>query len=459
MKKTLLLLVGIVLFFGISFAQEDEDAFKIREIYDVALTEGQCYDWLEYLTQKVGPRLSGSTGAAAAVEFGKQTFDKMGFDSVWLQPCMVPHWERGKPSSARIVNSGVIGTQELKVIALGGSGNSGALGVSAEVIEVKTIDEAKALGPRARGKIIFFNRPMDPKQISTFAAYGGAVDQRVHGPREVGVLGAVGAIVRSMTTRIDDVPHSGVTVFREETPIPAVAISTNDANMLSELLKKESVKINLQTNCEWLEDKLSYNVIGEIKGSEFPDEIILVGGHLDSWDVNQGAHDDGAGVVQSLEVINVFNKMGIKPKRTLRCVWFMNEENGQAGAKKYAEWSNAIPEKHIAAIESDRGGFTPRGFTTEADEKVYKTKFKTAKDWEALLGPYGLTISPGGSGADVTRLKPQMGLLFGLKPDSQRYFDYHHARNDVFENVNRRELELGAAAMSALVYLIDKHGL
>lgn len=441
-------------------AQDDEDAFKIREIYDQVLTDGKCYDWLEYMCKTVGPRLSGSPGAAASVEFGKQTFEEMGFDTVWLQPCMVPHWERGKPASARIINSSILGTKDLKVIALGGSGNSGSIGVSGEVIEVQSIDEVKELGARARGKVIFFNRPMDPKQIRTFAAYGGAVDQRVHGPREAAALGAVGAIVRSMTTRIDDVPHSGVTYFKDGIePIPAVAVSTNDANLLSDLLKSEKIRVNVQTDCKWLEDKLSYNVVGEIRGSTHPNEIILVGGHLDSWDVAEGAHDDGAGCVQALEVVSTFKALAIKPKRTLRCVWFMNEENGQAGAKIYAEWSNGLNERHIAAIESDRGGFTPRGFTTEADDSVYKEKLKLAKRWEPLLTPYGLTIGTGGSGADITRLKPQKGLLFGLNPDSQRYFDYHHARNDVFENVNRRELELGAAAMSALVYLIDRHGL
>lgn len=444
------------------FAQEDDDAFKIREIYDISLTQGDAYETLEHLCTKVGGRLSGSSGAAAAVDYGKAKFETMGFDSVWLQPCMVPHWERGDKEVVKIVASQTLGTQAFNGIALGGSGRSGKLGVAGEVIEVQGIEELKALGAaKVRGKIVFYNRPMDPLQVSTFAAYGGAVDQRVYGPEAAMELGAVATLVRSMTTKLDDVPHSGVTYFEDRSKaIPAVAISTKDAELLSTLLEKEPVRVYVKTDCQWMPDKLSYNVVGEIKGSTFPDEIIVVGGHLDSWDVNQGAHDDGAGCTQALDVINTFKKLKIKPQRTLRCVWFMNEENGQEGAKAYANWSNDKGEKHIAAIESDRGGFTPRGFTTEADEAVYKTHIKKAKKWDKLLSPYGIVIKPsGGSGADVTRLKPQMGLLFGLQPDSQRYFDYHHAPNDNFEAVNKRELELGAAAMSSLVYLLDKYGM
>ncbi len=459
--KKYLTLFSVLLIIGFhANAQDDADAFKIKEIFEVAMTKGECYENLRFLTKKVGPRLSGTTGAAAAVEYGRQSFHKMGFDSVWLQPCMVPHWERGAQESASIVASQTIGTYQLNAIALGGSGGSGLVGVTAPVVEVKSLDEAKELGSKLKGKIVFYNRPMDPTQFSTFAAYGGAVDQRVWGPKIAAQFGAVGAVVRSMTTRLDDVPHTGSTVFNEGVePIPAIAISTRDANLLSEVLKKEAVRINIRTFCEWLPKEPSFNVVGEIKGSEFPDEIILVGGHLDSWDVNEGAHDDGSGVVQALEVINIFKQLGIRPKRTIRCVWFMNEENGQAGAIAYADWSNGIPENHIAAIESDRGGFTPRGFTSEGDESTYLKNFKRVKAWESLLAPYHLRIGKGGSGADISRLKPQKGILFGLQPDSQRYFDFHHAPNDVFENVNQRELELGAASMAALVYLLDKYGL
>ncbi|MEM6726593.1 MAG: M28 family peptidase, partial [Bacteroidota bacterium] len=429
LKWTLLitLLVGNT----IAAAQnDDEDAFSIRKIYDIALTEGQCYDWLSYLTKRIGPRLAGSAGAAAAVEYGKQMFDTLGFDKVYLQECMVPHWERGEPEIVRIVNSETMGSITLNALALGYSGATPEGGLTAEVIEAKGLEALEAMSEEdVRGKIVFFSKPMDPTQVNTFAAYASAVGQRTRGPREAAKKGALGTIVRSMTLKLDDEPHSGVTIFEEgQDPIPALAISTNDAVLLGRILEREPVRMYLNTTCQRMSDKVSYNVVGEITGSTYPDEIILVGGHLDSWDINEGAHDDGAGCVQSLDVIYNLQRFGWTPKRTIRCVWFMNEENGQAGAIEYANVSNAIPENHIAAIESDAGGFTPRSFSTEADESVYIDKLRIVKKWETLLAPYGIVIqSGGGSGADIRRLRPQNGLLFGLRPDSQRYFDFHHS--------------------------------
>ncbi|MEM7103072.1 MAG: M28 family peptidase [Bacteroidota bacterium] len=461
MRRFSFLLV-ISLFSSVQLAaQTDEDAFQIKKIFDTSLTEGKAYDWLYDLTHNVGARLSGSPGAAAAVEFGKQVFDTLGFDKVYLQECMVPHWERGEPEVVKVVNSETMGSVDLNALALGFSGATGPAGLTAEVIKVNSLEELRALDDAAvAGKIVFFNGPMDPTQVNTFSAYGGAVGQRSRGPRESAQKGAVGAVVRSMTLKLDDVPHSGGTNFEDVAPIPALAISTKAANLLSTLVDNEPVRLYLRTTCKRLSDKVSYNVVGEITGREFPDEIILVGGHLDSWDVSQGAHDDGAGCVQSMDVIHIFNLIGYKPKRTLRCVLFMNEENGQEGAKVYTNTSNANNEHHIAALESDRGGFTPRGFTTEGHDETYKDLIKQAKRWDVLLQPYGLIINAGGgSGADISRLRSQKGLLIGLLPDSQRYFDFHHAANDNFDKVNKRELQLGAGAMTALIYLIDHYGL
>ena len=262
------------------------------------------------------------------------------------------------------------------------------------------------------------------------------------------------------TTRLDDIPHTGVTVYPEDgKQIPALAISTNDAELLSRLLKQETVKVFIKSNCRKLEDALSYNVIGEIKGSEFPEEIILVGGHLDSWDVGSGAHDDGAGCVHAMDVLQLIKRLDYQPKRTIRCVLFMNEENGLAGGLTYAQASNEKGEFHLAAIESDAGGFTPRGFSCDAEDAVFTEKFKSVVEWLPLLEAYDLRFSKGGSGADIGPLKSQKGLLFGFRPDSQRYFDYHHSRIDNIEAVNKRELELGAASITSLVYLIDKYGL
>ena len=329
------------------------------------------------------------------------------------------------------------------------------------MIEVRGLDELEELGrARLQGKIVFYNRPMDPTQLNTFAAYGGAVDQRGIGASRASEYGAVATLVRSMTTRLDDVPHTGAMGYQDGvTPIPAFAISTNDAELLSRLLKHEPVNVFVRSTCRRPPPTTSYNVIGEIRGSTHPEEIILVGGHLDSWDVGEGAHDDGAGCVHAMQVIELLKKMNYQPRRTIRCVLFMNEESGLGGARAYWEASNAAGEYHMAALESDRGGFTPRGFTFDADDEVFTTKFQQVYAWLPLLEPYGLSLKKGGGGADISGLKSQKGLLIGFEPDSQRYFDYHHTAIDTFEAVNKRELELGAAAVTSLVYLLDKYGL
>jgi carboxypeptidase Q len=435
------------------------DSATIKKIYDNALTSYKSYDDLRFLTKNIGSRLSGSPQAAAAVEWSRQVMDKMGLDRVYVQEVMVPYWVRGDKEIARI-NSTITGPLEATILALGGSVGTADQGLSASVVEVHSFEELEKLGKKkVQGKIVFFNRPFDNTHVHTMAAYGGAVDQRGGGPVAAAKLGAVGVIVRSMTNDIQDVAHTGGTRYQDDvTKIPAAAISTRDANKLSNLLKADpNLKFYMRMTCETLPDVLSYNVIGELKGSEKPDEIIVVGGHLDSWDVGEGAHDDGTGIVQSMDVLRMFKELGIKPKRTIRAVMFMNEENGLRGGRKYAEEAKAKGEKHIAAIESDAGGFTPRGFGIDGNDNQY-AKVLT---WKPLLAPYGLhDLTRGGGGADIGPLKGQGTVaLIGFKPDSQRYFDYHHTEIDTFETVNRREMQLGAASMASLVYLISQYGL
>ena len=464
MKKIILFSLLIFTISNIQ-AQNDADAFKIKEIYGETLTKSQAYPWLYSLTTNIGGRISGSPEAMAAVEYTRQMLDTLGLDSTWIQPCYVPHWERGDKEQARIVNSKTMGTVDLTVLALGNSIGTGNNGLTAEVIEVQSLDEIEKLGrAKIEGKIVFFNRPADATQINTFSAYGGAVDQRVHGPAIAANFGAVGAIVRSVTPSLDDVPHTGVTVTSRYDDgikeIPSIAVSTIDAELLSRILKQEEgVNLYFRTTSRMMGKKLSYNVIGEIKGSQFPDEIILIGGHLDSWDVGQGAHDDGSGVVHAMATLQMMKAIDYQPKRTIRCVLFMNEENGQQGSRAYADASNANNEFHLAAIESDRGGFTPRGFGCEGNSDTYPERFAKFKKFEELLKPYGLSLTKGGSGADVSRLKSQKGLLIGLIPDSQRYFDVHHTAADNIETVNQRELDMGVASILSLVYLIDQYGL
>jgi carboxypeptidase Q len=457
MKRNLL---AVLVFIQLGVcAQSQQDQQSIKEIFDEELKNGKSYPMLHELCTKIGPRLSGSPGAAAAVEWSRHVMEDFGFDSVWLQPVMVPHWVRGAQEIARVINSKKMGTVNLTICSLGGSIGTGPAGVAASVIEVKSFDELKALGMKnVQGKIVFFNRPMDPTKIKTFQAYGGAVDQRGNGAVEAAKLGALAVIVRSMGLNQEDYPHTGGMRYAADVnKIPAVAVSTKHADLLSRLVKEEKdLQVYIETHSQILDDAPSFNVIGQINGSEYKDEIIDIGGHLDSWDLAQGAHDDGTGCVQSIEVLRLFKALGIKPKRTIRAVMFMNEENGLRGGTKYAEIAKAKKEKHIVAIESDEGGFTPRGFSMSG---AVETKAKV-KNWKSLFEPYGLTdFESEGGGADIGPLAPQGTLMIGYLPDSQRYFDIHHTPEDTIDKVNKRELELGAAAMASLVFLLDKYGL
>ncbi len=430
------------------------DSSTISNIYKTALTKSDCYETLRYLCKSIGPRLSGSENAEKSVKYMEEKMKSYGFDRVYLQEVKVPVWRRLDEAKAEISTT----KQVVNICALGGSVATSAKGIKAEVIEVQNFDELDKLGEaNIKGKIVFYNRPMEATHIETFHAYGGAVNQRGSGAAKAAKYGAVACIVRSMNLRIDEFPHTGAMRYDHNFPrIPAAAISTKDAELLSASIKKQSTTFFMKFNCDTLPDKISYNVIGEIKGSVYPEKIITVGGHLDSWDLGEGAHDDGAGCVQSLEVLHLFKLNGIRPKHTIRAVMFMNEENGLRGGYKYAEEAKRLKEQHLAAIETDVGGFTPRGFSIDAPANV----ISKIKSWEYLLKPYGLhEIAKGGSGADIGPLKAPGISLIGYRPDSQRYFDVHHAKTDVFEAVNKRELELGAASIAALVYLIDHYGL
>ena len=456
MKNYILSILIIIPFFVLS--QTDEKV--ISDIYTNSLTNGQSYKWLDYLSNNIGSRLSGSLGAEKAVAWTKEELETLGLDKVWIQPVMVPKWVRGVPEFAYIETSPG-STIKVNICALGGSISTPSTGLKAKIIEVSGVDELEKLGKdKIEGKIVFFNRPMDASLINTFESYGGCVNQRYSGAMEASKFGAIGVIVRSMNLRIDDFPHTGSMTYGDIPPqerIPSAAISTKHADLLSGMIKLDNnVQFYFKQNSKQLDDVLSHNVIGEITGSEFPDEYIVVGGHLDSWDLGDGAHDDGAGCTQSMEVLRLLKLSGIKPKRSIRVVLFMNEENGLRGGNKYAEIAAQKNENHIFALESDAGGFTPRGFYFDCDQ----SNFEQILSWKSLFKPYLIHFFElGGSGADIGPLKNETNVLSGLKPDSQRYFDYHHAPNDTFDAVNKRELELGAATMTSLVYLIDKYGI
>lgn len=457
-KQTAFISTILLLTFSLSGFSQDNDSTIIRRLFNESLQNGKSYEWLRELTTKIGPRLSGSEGAKKAVDWGKKILESGGYDRVFLQDVMVPHWVRGAKEEGYILNGKV--KISVPLVALGGSIATPTKGLTAEVIEVKTFQELRDLGKeKVQGKIVFFNRPMDPTKINTFEAYGIAGDQRRSGANEASKMGAIGVIIRSLSSTENDFPHTGSMQYATGVAlIPAAALSTNAATLLSKSLKENpALKFHFKQSCESLPDAPSFNVVAEIKGSEKPEEIIAVGGHLDSWDLAQGAHDDGTGIAQSMEVFRLFKILNIKPKRTLRVVLFMNEENGNKGGIKYADLAKEKGEKHIFAMESDNGGFTPRGFGIQGASVAILAKIQ---GYKALLSPYGLNeIEQGSGGTDVGPLAPQGTVLLGFKPDPQRYFEYHHASNDRFETVNQRELEMGAASMAAMIYLLDKNGL
>ena len=458
--KYIIQIIFLIQSIQLSIAQEKKHVYNISKIYDIALTNGKSYEWLDYLSNQIGGRLSGSLNADRAVEWGFKELNNLDLDKVFLEDVMVPKWVRGTFEYASII-TGPGMSINVPICSLGGSIATPASGLRAQVIEVKSFEELEVLGMKnIKGKFVFFNRPMPAGIIDTFEAYSVTRDQRSNGAERAAKYGAVGVIIRSMNLKLDDYPHTGNMSYGKlpnKMRIPAAAISTNGAELLSSMLSlNKNLYFYLKQDCKNLPDVKSYNVIGEIKGSDFPNEIIVVGGHLDSWDLGDGAHDDGAGIVQSMEVLNIFNKISYKPKRTIRVVLYMNEENGLRGGITYAKNAKNKKENHVFALESDAGGFSPRGFSFEASDN----QFKKIKSWETYFHPY-LTdrFTLGGSGADIGPLRNGKIVLAGLRPDSQRYFEYHHTANDTFEAINKRELELGAAAMTSMIYLVDQHGL
>jgi len=458
MKQKLIRTTSVLLLFSTQIFSQNNDSLTIRKFYNEALTNGKAYGWLDYLTNNIGGRLTGSPQAANAVKWGEMLLNSLKVDRVYKQIVKVPHWVRGAKERAWIVKGDK--KIELPVCAIGNSIGTPKTGLTADVVEVRNWDELTKLGASVKGKIVFYNFEWDQTKINTFEAYGDAVGPRWAGAQRAAPYGAVGVVVRSAASAHDDNPHTGSMSYIDSIPkIPACAISTNAADELSRALKMRSgqaIKFSFTQNCEMLPDTVSFNVLAEIKGSEHPEEIITIGGHLDSWDTGHGAQDDGAGVVQCAEVLNLFKTLGIQPKRTIRCVFFMNEENGGRGGKTYSEETKKLNEKLIAALETDAGGFVPRGFTFTGDS----LKIEKIRSWKKLFEQYNLYSWDGsGDGADIGHLKGQCAVLMSLTPDSQRYFDIHHTAADTFDKVNRRELELGAASIAALVYLISEYGL
>lgn len=440
-------------------AQSNADSVYIKKISDEIMRNGKAHDLLRELTKGIGGRLAGSVQYTKAVQWGEASLKKLGADKVFLQECMMPNWKRGgKDQAAVVVQNGKKTNRSLDVLALGNSLGTGGKPLVAEVIAVQDFDEMEAKKDQLKGKIVYFNNKFNPTNIQTFKSYGEAGQYRRSGPSRAAKYGAIGVMIRSLTEATDNNPHTGTTGYDEAYPkIPAIALGNEDADFIWSTTRNNSIKVSMTTNGSFGPDVAGHSVVAELTGTQFPNEYITVGGHLDSWDVNEGAHDDGAGIVQTIEIMRALKVLGYKPKRTLRFVLFANEENGMRGGNKYAEEAKKNNEQHVFALESDAGGFTPRGFGFT----VSPAQLTKVQSWLPLLKPYGTDfLQAGGGGADIGPLNRTFGTpIAGLMPDSQRYFDIHHARSDVFENVNKRELNLGAVNMAALIYLVDQYGL
>lgn len=453
MKKTLTALLFLPL---VGMAQTGDEA-RIKELSDEIMRNGKAYKLLRQLTKDIGGRLSGSPQFAKAVQWSKLSMEQNGADKVYLQECMIPHWVRGGQDKAYLVEIDKKKTsQKLDVLALGNSLGSGT--VTGELLAVADFAELEKRKDEVKGKIVYYNSGFNPTNIKPFVSYGESGIYRRWGASRAAKYGAIGVMIRSLTESTANDPHTGGMAYIDSFPkIPAIAVGPRDADKVWAMSKASAMKLSMTTNGHFLPDTIGHNVIAELTGTEFPDQIITVGGHLDSWDVNEGAHDDGTGVVQTIEIMRALKAIGYQPKHTIRFVLFANEENGLRGGTKYAAEAKAKGEKHVFALESDAGGFTPRGFSIQAS----KAQLEKLRSWIPLLSPYGsFEITGDGGGADIGPLNRTFGIPVGeLLPDPQRYFDLHHARSDVFENVNKRELLLGAVNMAGLIYLVDKYGL
>lgn len=451
MRKFILLLSLLPI---LTFAQNNPDSLIFKKISDEILVNGQAYDNLRQITKEIGPRLSGSLNYDKATIWAESKLREAGAEKVWLQEVMVPVWVRGQESLK--MKSGNQNWKEVKFLSLGNSEGTNGKDLEAEILLVNSLEEFEKLkSDEVKGKAVFFNYHFRQDFVKTMNGYGDAAKYRVITASKVAEKGGVMVIIRSISTGLEDVPHTGTMRYDEKFPkIPAVAIGNSTADIWVKKLAKEKIFVRLNSNCGMKEDKINYSVIGEIPGKK-DGKVIVVAGHLDSWDVGEGAHDDGAGIVQSIEVLRIFKELGIQNNHTIRIVCYANEENGARGGVKYVQTAKQTNEPHLFAIESDAGGFSPRGFSLDMEEE----KRSQILSWSPLFLPYGVyDFTEVYGGVDINPLKHELNVpVAGLVTDSQRYFDIHHTVEDTFEKVNKRELHLGAIAMAQLVYMIDKY--
>lgn len=441
-----------------AFAQSTDQ--QTQRLIDHLLTSPHGYATLAHLTDQIGPRLSGSRGAELAVRYTTNRFKEWGID-VRNERVMVPHWVRGA-EHGRLVSHN---NQKLVLTALGGSVATPASGITADVVEVTSYEQLAELGrAKIAGKIVFYNKAMDMTLIESgraFEAYSQAVVFRGLGASRAAEYGAVGAVIRSVASGSLRTPHTGSMRYEEGKPrIPAAALTTEDAELVHRLLARgDRVRMNLVLTPRTLPDVPSANVIAEIRGSQYPDEIVLIGGHLDSWDLGTGAVDNGSGVSMVMETMRALKELGITPKRTIRAVLFMNEENGLRGARQYFENATKREElhRHVAAIESDAGAAPPVGFISTLNGAELERVQSRMRVLSRIAPMYFRSSRQ--TGADTSPLTSAGVVGFGLVPNPRHYFDYHHTDADTLDKIDPKALAQNTAALAALAYVLAEEGL
>ncbi len=459
LSKTSLLTLILGLYLPFSALSQNKDSIEIANIYENALNSREAYNNLKLLCDSAGPRQIGSEASIKAVHILKRQLENNGFDKVYLQEFESAVWYQNSKGRA-LVTSEKIGEYTLEVDAFGPSVATQKNGLKTGIIEVSSIQELESLGrENIEGRILFYNTPMNNAYPNPLDAYVEARMLRFNGTSRAAAYGAVGVYMRSLTTSVDEFPHTGSIVYDENfKKIPALALSSKDSDILSSLLKKDpDLKTWMYVDTETIDAVKSYNVIAEIEGKTNPEEVIIVGAHIDSWYNTPGAHDDGAGCVQMMDVLRIFDELRIHNNKTIRVVLFMDEEINRAGARAYADYFDIEKETIVAGIESDLGGYAPNGFLIDGSDP----EIDQIQAYKKLLLPYGLySIGKGFGGMDILTLKRKYDFpSIALRVESQRYFEIIHTVNDTFDKVHPRELQLGTAAIASLVYLLDKDGI
>lgn len=411
------------------------------KIISKSLTDSTAYNRLGYMCDTFGPRLSGSKNLENAINWILKEMNNDGLENVKGEKVAVPTWIRGNESVTLLSPF----KKELSMLGLGGSIGTPRGGLKAEVIVVNDWDELESRSNEVPGKIVLFNAP--------FTSYGETVAYRYSGASAAAKHGAVASLIRSIGPWSMNTPHTGVMAYKDDVQkIPNAALTMEDAMMLSRIHdRNDKIIVKLDMSARMVADRWSHNVLGEIKGSIYPEEVVVVGGHIDSWDVGQGAHDDGGACIASWEVLRLIKELGLKPKRTIRCVMWTNEENGGKGNKGYRDMHLDEMDKHVLAIESDGGVFSPKGFGFSGSNSARKL----VEEIHELMKPIGAnTISDGGRAADVAPLNDEGVPVMSLKVDASKYFWFHHTDADTFDKIDFNEFNRCIAAMAIMAYVV-----